>query len=151
MRIPFFTTRKALFLILTLQLMLVSAELGLSGQNHADSQPATDSYFPRGIFAASQVQRSDLIAEWFAGYLRKMNETPLFKSIPDADEFRLTRISPLGTEIIVRLNIVNNGTSKLTVKVASGDGEMLINRTWDVTSEQVERFLHLVNDSGFWR
>jgi hypothetical protein len=130
----------------------MSAQTSTSERNTRGSQtPAPALYFPPHVFDPVRPERGDAIAEWFAGYLRKMDEPSLY-----ADEgqkalrcFRFIRISPLGTEVVVRLSVAVDG-AKLTAKVARGDGTLLLERHSDVDSAELEHLAQLLQDSRFW-
>lgn len=139
-------------------LLMMHLSVSASAQSsmaHFDSNsqsPAEEPYFPEAIFSAAERQHPNVIANWFGGYLRKMAEPSLFQEVSPkgAASFRLTRISPLGTEVVVRLNILGPGVAKVTTKVALGDGSMLSENRRDVSSPEIEEFLKLLKDGHFW-
>jgi hypothetical protein len=128
-----------------------SAQSSVATGENTVEPAAHDSYFPDGVFHARE-PKANVIENYFAGYLHKMAEPSLLQeaSSNKSASYRLTRISPLGTQLVVRLNIIDMGAAKLTTKIASGEGLPISESHRDVSSDEIDEFLKTVTNSDFW-
>jgi len=92
-----------------------------------DCDPATlalsaqDSYFPKG--ALSDYDRVDIgKADWYSGQLRALDEPSLLEEAknPSLESYRFVWLRTFHHPVAVRLDIMADGSGKLTVKIASG-------------------------------
>jgi hypothetical protein len=117
---------------------------------------AQDSYFPNG--ALSDYDRVDAgRARWYSCQLRALDEPSLLAEAknPSTQSYRFLWLRTFHHPVAVRLDIMLDGTSKLTVKIASGaggyePGKLIKNTSRSVTREETDKFLEEVKEVGFW-
>ena len=127
-------------------IVMLLAALGLSGQD----------YFPAG--ALSGYDQSDKgRARWYSAQLKALDEPSLLETSKDPalQSYRFVWLRTFHHPVAVRLEVMGDGTGRLTVKIASGaggyePGKLIENTSRPVTREQTERFLNRVNSHGFW-
>lgn len=115
-----------------------------------------DSYFPSG--ALSDYDKSDSFkARWYSEQLRALDEPSLLKEAKDPalQSYRFVWLRTFHHPVAVRLDIMSDGTGKLTVKIANGaggykPGKLIENKTSSVTQQETGKFLEQVKDAGFW-
>lgn len=92
----------------------------------------------------------------FSAYLRFMNEPSLLRKSENSTivSFRLSRLTPLGKMVAVRLVVNTDGSGQITSAVASLDSQgrlSNVNRTnVGVSAAGVRQFLQLVEKVNFW-
>ena len=115
-----------------------------------------DSYFPNG--ALSDYDRVDSFkARWYSDQLRALEEPSLLEEAdtPSRQSYRFVWLRTFHHPVAVRLDIMSDGTGKLTVKIANGaggykPGKLIENTSPSVTQKQTDKFLEQVKDAGFW-
>lgn len=112
-----------------------------------------DSYFPSG--ALSDYDRVDSFkARWYSDQLRALEEPSLLQEA-NKQSYRFVWLRTFHHPVAVRLDIMSDGTGKLTVKIANGaggykPGKLIENTTAVLTQKQTDKFLEQVRDVGFW-
>jgi hypothetical protein len=92
----------------------------------------------------------------YSWYLRSMQERPLAESVrPERPQaYRLlVEVRPYDAPLVVRLSIAAAGTGELVAKVGRDGGHpeiLTLNRTTEVSQVDVEKFLRLLENAGFW-
>src|SRR5262245_45026270 len=117
---------------------------------------ARDSYFPNG--ALSDYGPVDAgRALWYSAQLRALDEPSLFEKAKDSSthSYRLLWLRTFGHPVTVRLDVMIDGTGKLTVKMSNGaggynPGKLIKNISRSVTQEQTGKFLEKIKALGFW-
>jgi len=113
-------------------------------------------YFPIGLFSEF-ADASEWVARWYASELRKLAEPSLWTATPKqgAALFRFTVIPCRAPSFIVRLAVDSDGSGTLTTKwrVRSNgatEASDVRQESMPVGSEQVKKFVELLNDADFW-
>lgn len=84
---------------------------------------AQETYFPKGVLSSDA--RGDLFrANWYSKHLKALEEPSLLglAKNPSLQSYRFVWLRTFHHPVIVRLDIMADGTGDLTVKVASGAG-----------------------------
>lgn len=92
-------------------------------------------------------------ASVFIAILPHLGEPSLLDAAKDGTvrAFRVSFFSPVPTnEVAVRLTVNPDGSGKINVAVLSGNETLVKRTTNDVSSDDVDRFLTLVNEAKFW-
>lgn len=117
----------------------------------AGTAVGTSQFFPAETFGSNEVART------YSRYLRSMGEKPLSESVipegPDEVYRVLVEVRPYNSPVVVRLRIRNDGSGELAAKVGRDGGHpqiLTVNRTAAVSRANVDRFLQLLNEAGFW-
>jgi hypothetical protein len=89
--------------------------------------------------------------------LRALDEPSLLEEAktPSPQSYRFVWLRTFHHPVAVRLDIMSDGTGKLTVKIANGaggykPGKLIENTSPSVTPEQTVKFLQQVKEAGFW-
>ncbi len=117
---------------------------------------AQDNYFPKG--SLSSYDRADIArARWYSAQLRALDELSLLEEGKNASlqSYRFVWLRTFHHPVTVRLDIMADGTGKLTTKIANGaggyePGKLIESRSRSLTQEQTNKFLGQVKDAGFW-
>jgi len=126
---------------------VILATIGLSAQ---------DTYFPKG--SLSDNERVDSMrASWFTYQLKALEEPSLLEagSNRSLESYRFVWLRTFHHPIAVRLEIMADGSGKLTTKIGSGSGgykpgKLIENTSHSVEREQINKFLKQVRRVGFW-
>jgi len=126
---------------------VILASLALSPQ---------EAYFPKGVL--SDYDRLDnTIARQYTDQLRGLDEPSLLEEAknPSLESYRFVWLRTFHHPIAVRLDIMADGTGRLTTKIGSGAGGyepgMLIeNTSRSIEREQIKKFLRQIKNVGFW-
>jgi hypothetical protein len=116
-----------------------------------DSKPQ---YFPVGVFS-KYPEVSEWETRWYAGELRQLREPSLLeeKNRRGYSVYRFLRIPSFWPSLVIRLVVNPDGTGSLVAKRTNSQGEDE-SAPWEqslpVSSEQVNDFLNLLHEAGFW-
>ena len=139
-----------LFLYLALGLafhLRIATAQSSSGDNPATNSMVTPSYFPAGSLDESK-------STWLTKKLQASAEPSLLDSSDQhgGSSFRLIQYA-LTTKSrlqIIRLEIGRDGDGIIFTKRVSPDGKITLNKQDKVSPEQINAFLTVVKQSGFW-
>ena len=114
------------------------------------------SYFPRGAF--NEDERLDhFTAHWYTEALIAMNEPPLANDAPSDSQpiYRFLWLRTFHHPVCARLAI-HGATGTVVLKTASGaggyqPGELVLNRTVEVSESEVQHFQNLLAAIDFWK
>jgi hypothetical protein len=132
---------------------ILAAWPNVASQFPPDKNPQ---YFPVGVLSKNS-DSSDFRARWYAIYLRTMSEPSLYLASHDSAVvvYRFLWLRTFHHPIVVRLSVRSNGSGALTVLQTSGSGgfrtgTVTVNRTVEVSTQQVQGFLQLLQKLDFW-
>ena len=123
---------------------------------------AADPYFPPGIFATEDLPSgrgdiSGMLAEWFSGHLRAMDEPSLWatsRDDRDAAAYRFLWLPTWGRPVSVRIERLGDGATLTLVQLdGSGGydpGEIAVDKDVPLTIKQWDHLNALVGRAGFW-
>lgn len=117
-----------------------------------DSRPQ---YFPVGLFS-KYPKLSEWEARWYASELRQLREPSLLegKNSRGYSVYRLLLISSFSPSLAIRLVVNPDGTGTLATKLRTNirreDENSPVEQTLAVSSKQVNDFLSLLYEAGFW-
>ena len=109
-------------------------------------------YFAAGTF-------DSILETWFSAELHVLEEPSLLKLSEDAkaESYRFLWLRTFSQPIVVRLDIMPDGTGTITTKVATGEAgfpytskTLSTNVSRAVPRERVQSFLRQVHELGFW-
>lgn len=117
---------------------------------------AQDTYFPKG--ALSDHDRADnMKARWYTDQLKGLDEPSLLEEAknPAQESYRFVWLRTFHHPVAVRLDIMADGSGRLTTKIANGaggyePGKLIENTSRSMQREQIEKFLRQVKNVGFW-
>src|SRR5271157_5507522 len=103
---------------------------------------AQDNYFPKG--SLSSYDRVDIgRARWYSAQLRALDELSLLEEAknPSLQSYRFVWLRTFHHPVTVRLDIMADGTGRLTTKTANGaggyePGKLIESRSRSLTQEQ---------------
>jgi hypothetical protein len=143
-------------------LLLLATSLAIASPAVAQSQSLDDrgglgpdenpQFFPTEVFGSNHA----ILARVYSRYLRLMAEKPLAESAsPECPQvYRvLVETRPYNAPVIVRLRIRTDGVCELVAKVGRDSGHpqiLTVNKTTDPSRLDVEKFLKLLEEAGFW-
>jgi hypothetical protein len=113
-------------------------------------------YFPVG--ALSSFEQSDKgRARWYSAQLKALDEPSLLETSKNSalQAYRFVWLRTFHHPVVVRLDVMSDGSGILTVKITNGaggyePGKLIENTSVPVTRKQTEEFLKRVNSLGFW-
>jgi len=129
----------------------------ICGQLVGQTGPANRVYFP-SVSLDEDSHSSDVKKKWYSEALRALDE-PSLASEPAGsasnESYRFLWLRSFHHPIAIRIDINNDGTSRLTTKVSDGkggyeQGKLIVNRKRRLTKEQTSWFLDRVKELGFW-
>src|SRR5262249_6755464 len=111
-------------------------------------------YFPVGLFS-KYPELSDWEARWYANELRALNEPSILEGkVRHTVVYRFLLIPSFSPSLAIRLVVNPDGTGTLVAKLrANSRGGMKpspAEETISVSSEQVDKFEKLLDESNFW-
>lgn len=112
-------------------------------------------YFPNLVFDHDQ-GLDDFAVNWYTQHLKAMSEPSLLElSKTRAHVYRFLWLRTFDNPVAVRLNVNEDGTSLLTVKVTNGrggyaPGVLIKNETRRLSKDYTEGFLDQVQELGYW-
>jgi hypothetical protein len=116
-------------------------------------------YFPAGVL--SNNKRGDQFkSEWYSKQLQALEEPSLWElskgPTPVKESYRFLWLRTFHQPVAIRVDMVENGTARLTVKMANGaggyaPGKLIQNETLTLTKERTDRFLTLIEKNAFWK
>jgi hypothetical protein len=112
-------------------------------------------YFPNQALDHEQ-GISDFDVNWYSKHLKAMGEPSLLElSKTRAHVYRFLWLRSFHNPVVVRLNVSEDGTSLLTVKVTGGQGGykpggLITNKTRPLPKEHTEAFLDRVRGLDYW-
>lgn len=121
--------------------------------------PAQVTQSPAKYFPDSSLdhRRDHFKSDWYSAQLSALHEPSLYQMIQsaNAESYRFLWLRTFHHPVAVRININPDGTSLLTVKMASGaggysPGTISENHSQVLSKEQTSGFLALVAASKFW-
>jgi hypothetical protein len=118
---------------------------------------AQDSYFPKA--ALDNNDRLDATrAHWYSCQLKALDEPSLLDAAkdPSLQAYRFIWLRTFHHPVAVRIEVMADGTAKLTAKVASGaggydPGKLVENSSRLLTQAQTDKFLRKVDRTEFWK
>ena len=118
---------------------------------------AQDSYFPSG--ALSDYDRGDSArARWYSEQLKALDEPSLLAEAKNTStqSYRFLWLRSFHNPIAVRLDVMADGTGRITVKVANGaggykPGKLIKNTSRSMAQEKTDKFLEQIKEAGFWK
>src|SRR5271157_4689551 len=119
------------------------------------SLSAQTQYFPPRAFC--RADETEHCERWYVPHLRAMAEPSLWElsKSQTAQSYRFLWLRTFHHPVSARLQVANDGSAELVVKVLSGaggykPGHLIQNRTVKVAKEGVDYFLELLNKADFW-
>ena len=119
------------------------------------SSAAQTQYFPGRAFCESQ--ETGTCERWYAKHLRAMREPSLWELSKDTSKqsYRFLWLRTFHHPVSARLEVAEDGTAHLFVKVLSGQGgyepgHAILNRDIKVPKDAVDHFLDLLRKADFW-
>ena len=109
-------------------------------------------FFPSGVFA----RPNSIIARAYSWYLRSMQEKPLGECVSRdyPQVYRaLVCTRPWNAPVVVRLWIRSDGVSEAVIKVGQDGAHpqiLTVSKTSDPSQADVDKFLKLLGEAGFW-
>jgi hypothetical protein len=107
--------------------------------------------------AADSGLLSPELAAGISRVLRALDEPSLLEEAkkPTLQSYRFTWLRTFHHPVAVRLDIMSDGTGKLTVKIANGaggykPGKLIENTSLSLTPEQTVKFLEQIKKTEFW-
>lgn len=119
------------------------------GDTSCDENPQ---FFPTEVFGRNQA----IVARTYSRYLCLTGEKPLAECVsPDRPQvYRvLVEVPPRNAPVVVRLSIAAGGVGELVAKAGQSGGHpeiLTLNRTTEVSHADVDAFLKLLDNVGFW-
>jgi hypothetical protein len=109
-------------------------------------------FFPSGVFVSNR----SILARGYSWFLRSMQEKPLAECVSREcpQVYRvLIETRPYNAPVVVRLWIRSDGVSELVTKVGRDGGHpqiLSVSKTADPSRVDVDKFLKLLEEAGFW-
>jgi hypothetical protein len=117
---------------------------------------AQQQFFPTGVLGETQ-QLDKGTTKWYSSQLRALDEPSLWElsKTKSSQSYRFLWLRTWDHPVAVRLDINNDGTGRLVTKMSSGTGgydpgKLALNRTRQLTKEQVVSLLLKVETAAFW-
>jgi hypothetical protein len=118
---------------------------------------AQETYFPKGALA-SDARGDSFRAGWYSQHLKALQEPSLLELGQDSSfqSYRFIWLRTFHHPVVVRINIMPDGTGDLTVKVADGaggydPGKIIENTSHTLKREDIAIFEERISATGFWR
>jgi hypothetical protein len=149
---------QALLLFLAALFLLLPETRAMAASGYGTFQSGEDilspKYFPAGVFDPTNEVHDNQIVGRITSFLRAHGEPSLMVTHGEigSESFRMVREGyPSATILIVRLDIGRDHNAVLAAKKLSlEDGSLILNRTKEVPAREVEKFLELLKNRGFW-
>lgn len=115
-----------------------------------------DAYFPVEAFGKKDAH-GDLFAGLYSRHLSSMDEPSLWQASPSGNlhAYRFLWLRTFHQPVAVRLQVEESETGLLIAKVSDGKGgyepgRLVFNETSRLSRQEVERFIQLLSEFGFW-
>ncbi len=113
-------------------------------------------YFPNGSLSANH-QSDEFSAKWYGKQLAALQEPSLWErsKTQQTESYRFLWLRTFHHPIAVRIDVSENGTSRLTTKMTSGKGgyapgNLVRHLTVTLSKEQTDWFLGKIEEYKFW-
>jgi hypothetical protein len=117
---------------------------------------AQSHYFPKGAFS-SDTPEDRFVSNWYSKDLTALKEPSLFalRKTQSHDSYRFVWLRTFHHPVAIRVDLTADGTGTLTTKIASGaggyqPGVLTVNKTRQLTSDEIHSILTQVAESNFW-